>query len=188
MRKLVLHAFDYSLDGFTAVEETGFFDFCRALPDDPELESWRLGHFEQADLHIMGRNAYLGMSQYFPSSEAQDSPYAPVLNSARKAVFSSTLTSADWHNTTIVSGDAGAEIARLKEQGSGKIAVHGGIKFQQALIAMELVDEYVISVFPYLAVSGTSLFAGLPKPQALELTSSTSFGNGMLGLVYQRAR
>jgi dihydrofolate reductase len=188
MHKLVLHAFDYSLDGFTAVEETDFFEFCRAVPDDPELESWRLAHFEQADLHIMGRNAYLGMSQYFPSSEAEDNPYAPVLNSARKAVFSATLTSADWDNTTIISGDTGAEIARLKEQGSGAIAVHGGIKFQRALIAMELIDEYVISAFPYLAVSGISLFAGSPRPQALELTSSTSFGNGMLGLVYQRAR
>jgi hypothetical protein len=34
VRTLIARIFDYSLDGVIATEGTGFFDFCRDLPDD----------------------------------------------------------------------------------------------------------------------------------------------------------
>ncbi len=185
MRKLVLQVFDYSLDGIIGVEDTPFFDFCRDLPDDPGLEEWRGSALERAGLHIMGRKTYQGMAEYFPAADA-DHPYAKVMNSAPKAVFSSTLTSAGWNNSTIVSGDTAAEIQKLKQQGTGDIMVHGGVSFVQSLVRLDLVDEYMMTIFPYLAGSGASLFADLPEPRPLELVSSTAFGNGMVGLVYSR--
>jgi dihydrofolate reductase len=185
MRKVVVQVFDYSLDGVLGVEDTEFSEFCRELPDDRGLEAWRLGSYERADVHVMGRNMYQGASQYFPTAPA-DHPYAKFMNSCRKVVFSSTLTSADWANTTIVNGDTAAEIEKLRQQGDGDIMVHGGIRFVQALARLDLADEYRLSVFPFLAGSGETLFGGIPKPRPLELVSSTSFGNGMVGLVYRR--
>jgi dihydrofolate reductase len=185
MVKLTVQVFDYSLDGIIGVEDTEFFDFCRDLPDDTGLETWRRSALERAGVHIMGRNTYQGMASYYPAAEP-DHPYAGIMNSAAKAVFSSTLTSADWHNTTIISGDLPAEIAKLKQQGTGDIMAHGGVSFLRSLVRLDLVDQYVLTIFPFLAGRGSSLFAEVPKPQALELVSSTSFDNGMVGLVYRR--
>ena len=187
MRKVVVQVFDYSLDGILGQEDTDFFEFCRELPDDSGLEAWRLGSFERSDVHIMGRKMYEGAAQFFPAAPA-DHPYAEFMNSATKVVFSSTLTTADWANTTIVNGDTAAEIEKLRQDGDGDIMVHGGISFVQSLARLDLADEYRLSVFPYLAVTGPALFAGIAKPRPLELVSSTSFGNGMVGLVYRRHR
>jgi dihydrofolate reductase len=68
--------------------------------------------YRNADLLVMGRTHYQGAARYF--SSADDDPYADVMNSARKVVFSHTLTTADWANTTVINGDLAAEIERLK--------------------------------------------------------------------------
>jgi dihydrofolate reductase len=185
MRKLVLQVSDYSLDGIIGVEDTAFFDFCRELADDADLEAWRATALKRAGLHIMGRKTYEGMAEYFPAADASH-PYAEIMNTASKAVFSSTLKSAGWNNTTIVNGDTAAEIEKLKQEGTGDIMAHGGVSFVQSLVRLDLVDEYLLTVFPYLAGPGASLFAELPRPQPLELVSSTAFGNGLVGLVYRR--
>jgi dihydrofolate reductase len=188
VRKLAVHVFDYSLDGIIGVEDTPFFDFCRELPDDDGLEAWRQDKLKNADLHIMGRNTYQGMSQFFPTA-GDDHPYAEIMNNGQKAVFSSTLTSADWNNCTIVSGkDTAAEIEKLKQQGSGDIVAHGGVSFVQSLARLDLADEYVLTVFPYVAGMGATLFGPATAARPLELISSSGFDNGMVGLVYRRLR
>jgi dihydrofolate reductase len=187
MRKLVVQVFDYSLDGIIGQEDTEFFDFCRDLPDDPGLEAWRSAALRRASLHIMGRRTYEGMAEYFPAAEPGH-PYAEIMTNAPKAVFSSTLTSASWNNTRIVTGETAAEIEKLKQHGEGDIIAHGGVSFVQSLVRLDLADEYMLTVFPFVAGRGQQLFAGVPKPQPLELVSSTSFGNGMVGLVYRRQR
>jgi dihydrofolate reductase len=186
MRKLVLHVFDYSLDGIIGVEDTPFFDFCRELPDDAGEEAWRRSVLGRAGVHIMGRKTYEGMAGYFPTADPGH-PYAEIMNTAPKAVFSSTLKSAGWNNATIVNGDTAAEIEKLKQHGTGDIMAHGGVSFVQSLVRLDLVDEYMLTVFPYLAGPGASLFAGLPGPRPLELVSSGAFGNGTVGLTYRRA-
>jgi dihydrofolate reductase len=186
MRKVVLQVSDYSLDGIIGEEETDFYEFCRAVPDDPAQEARTLGSLERAELHIMGRVTYQGMAQYFPT--ATDHPYADVMNKAPKSIFSSTLKTADWANSTILSGDTTEEIEKLRREGTGEILAHGGVSFARSLIRLDLVDEYRLSVFPYLAGNGKSLFAGAAQPRELGLVSSTAFGNGMVGLIYRRRR
>jgi dihydrofolate reductase len=184
MRKLVLTVFDYSLDGIIGEEDTEFFEFCRELPDDPAHEAWHLDSLQRADVHIMGRVTYQGMARFFPA--ATDNPYAEVMNNGRKAVFSGTLETADWANSTILRGDTAEEIEKLKQEGTGDIVAHGGVSFAQSLVRLDLVDEYRLNVFPYLAGRGRPLFADLPGPRRVEQVSSTSFGNGIVGLVYRR--
>jgi dihydrofolate reductase len=135
----------------------------------------------------MGRVHYKGMAGYFPT--AVDHPYAAALVAARKIVFSSTLQSTDdFANSTINSGDLVAEIEKLKRGGDGDIVAHGGVRFWQSLMRHDLVDEYRLTVFPYLAGKGRRLFDDLEKPRELELVSSTAFGNGTLELAYRPHR
>ena len=186
MRTLVMRVSDYSLDGVVAVEDTDYFEFCRDLPDDQERLDRTRAFYEAADLHIMGRNSYEGMARYFPT--ATDHPYADAMNAGRKAVFSRSLTTADWANTVIVAGDLTEEIDRLKQDGTGYIVAHGGIGFWQSLIRLDLPDEYHLSVFPYLAGHGRRLFDVLEKSPPLELAASTAFSNGTVDLQYRRRR
>jgi dihydrofolate reductase len=185
MRKLVARVFDYSLDGLIATEGTEFFEFCRDLPDDPEEDARGSEFYAGADMHIMGRVAYESMASYFPT--ATDDPNADPLNAAHKVVFSRTLKSADWANTTITSGDLGQEVDRLRRGGDGYIVVHGGISFWRSLARLDLIDEYRVTLVPYLAGEGPRLFEDVGKFRSLDLLSSTAFSSG-LQLEYRRHR
>jgi hypothetical protein len=66
----------------------------------------------------MGRTAYESISGSMTTST--DHPFAPILNAARKVVFSRTLKTADWANTTIAAGDTAEEIDKLRQGGHGR--------------------------------------------------------------------
>jgi dihydrofolate reductase len=186
MRKLIARVFDYSLDRVIATEGTEFFQFCRDRPDDPAEDVRGSEFYAGADMHIMGRVAYQSMAGYFPTAD-EDDPNAPALNAGRKVVFSRTLTVADWANTTIARGDLDAEVAKLRQGGDGYIVVHGGISFWRSLARLDLIDEYRVTLFPYLAGEGTRLFDDAGKSRQLDLLSSTAFNSG-LQLDYRRRR
>jgi len=142
-----------------------------------------LAFYQDADLHVMGRVQYQGMAQYFPT--AVDHPYAAAVLASRKIVFSRTLqTAGDLANSTINRGDLAEEIQNLKQDGDGYIVAHGGVRFWQSLMRLDLVDEYRVTVFPYLAVKGCRVFDDAAKSRQLELVSSTAWGNGTLELAY----
>ena len=185
MRKLIARVFDYSLDGVIATEDTEFFQFCRDLPDDPAEDAQGREFYAGADLHIMGRATYQSMASYFPT--ATDDPNAEPLNAARKVVFSRTLKTADWANTTIASGDLAEEVGKLRRGGDGYIVVSGGISLWRSLARLDLIDEYRVTLVPYLAGEGTRLFEDTGTSRQLDLVSSTAFGSG-LQLDYRRHR
>jgi dihydrofolate reductase len=185
MRKLVARVFDYSLDGMIATEGTEFYQFCRDLPDDPAEDARGSEFYAGADVHIMGRAAYQSMASYFPT--ATEDPNAEPLNAARKVVFSRTLKTADWANTAIAGGDLGQEVDRLRRGGDGYIVVHGGISFWRSLARLDLIDEYRVTLVPYLAGEGPRLFEDAGKFRPLDLLSSTAYSSG-LQLEYRRHR
>jgi len=186
MRTVIARIFDYSIDGVISTEDTPFFDFCRELPDDPALEERNQALYAAADLHIMGRNAYEGAAGYYPT--VTDHPYADLMNAATKVVFSRTLTSAGWSNTTINGGDLDTEINALKQGGNGAIIANGGVGFWKSLIERDLIDEYRITIFPYLAGVGTRLFGDVTESPGLEMVSALPFKDGVLEVTYRRAR
>ena len=185
MRTLVARVFDYSLDGVIATEDTEFFQFCRDLPDDPAEDASGREFYAGADMHIMGRVAYHSMASYFPT--ASDDPNAEFLNAARKVVFSRTLMTADWANTTIAAGDLGREVDEFRRGGDGYIVIHGGIRFWHSLARLDLIDEYRITVVPYVAGEGTRLFEDVGTSRSFDLLSSTAYRSG-LQLEYRRHR
>jgi dihydrofolate reductase len=183
---VIARIFDYSLDGVIADEDTSFYQFCRDVPEDPAQVARTRDFFEKADLHIYGRKHYQNSAQYFP--EATDHPYADAINAARKVVFSHTLAAADWANTAIAGGDLGAEVEKLKRGSDGYIVAHGGVGFWRSLIREDLIDEYRISLFPYLAGTGTRLFEDLGHLPALAFAEAIPAGNGVTELAFRRMR
>jgi dihydrofolate reductase len=187
MRKLIATVFNYSLDGLLADEGTEFWKFVFDRPENRESDN--PAHFDflrSAHAHIMGRTAYEAIAGSMTTST--DHPFAPILNAARKVVFSRTLKTADWANTTIAAGDTAEEVDKLRLGGDGYIVVWGGVTFWRSLMRLDLIDEFQLSLFPYVAGEGTRLFDDVPKSYRLDLVSSTASRSGILELEYRRHR
>jgi dihydrofolate reductase len=187
MRKLIATVFNYSLDGLLADEGTEFWDLCFSLPESSEPDDPAPLSFQQsAYAHVMGRTAYEAIAAAMTT--ATDHPLAPVLNAGRKVVFSRTLSTADWANTTIAAGDTREEVDKLRQGGDGHIVVWGGVGLWRSLMQLDLIDELRVSLFPYVAGEGTRLFDGVPTSCRLDLISSTASSSGIVELKYSRHR
>jgi dihydrofolate reductase len=189
MQKLVALVFNYSLNGLLADPDTDFWTYCFSLLDDhggPDHDDESLDFLASASAHLMGRVAYEGMAANMPT--ATDHPWSGILNRGRKVVVSRTLTTADWANTTIVTGDTAEEIDALRRDGDGHIVVWGGVTLWRSLMRLDLMDEFRISMYPYLTSSGTVLFEDVPEGYRLDLVSSTPSTGGLIELHYRRHR
>ena len=188
MRKLIATVFNYSLDGLLADEGTEFWKFCfdqpeNSQPDDPA----HLEFLRGAYAHVMGRASYEAIADAMTVS-VPGHPFADLLTAARKVVFSRTLTTASWANTTIAAGDTTQEVDKLRQGGDGYIVVWGGVSIFRSFMRLDLIDELHLSVFPYVAGEGTRLFDGVPKSYQLELVSNTASRSGIVELRYRRPR
>ena len=186
MRKLIAWVFMYSLDGLLADDGTEYWQYCFGLPADPAATKQKIDLYQGAYAHIMGRTTYEAMSGALPTA---DHPFSPIMNAARKVVFSRTLKTAEWANTTIAAGDTLEEIDKLRQGGDGHIVVWGGVGLWRSLMQLDLIDEFRLDLHPYVAGEGTRLFNDdVPKSYRLDLVSSTEFSNGTVGLRYRRHR
>jgi dihydrofolate reductase len=187
MRELVLQMTMISMDGYICEEGTEFWRICRSMPEadvDEEFGDYFLAGLRQAGTHIMGRTTYLSMAQAWPNSADAE---APLMNNTPKVVFSRTLTTADWLQSRIASGDTAAEVAKLKQEPGGEILAHGGAKFAQSLARLGLVDQYRLYVYPVAAGGGAPLFTDTDGPRRLRLVASKAFRCGVLALTYRPA-
>lgn len=188
MRTLIATVFNYYLDGVLADEGTDFWKFCFSLPenaqpDDPDYLEWLRGAYA----HVMGRVSYDSIAEAM-TTMSPDHPFAELLTAGRKVVFSRTLTTADWANTTIASGDTTVEIDKLKQGGDGHIIVWGGVRMFRSLMDLDLLDEVRVNLYPYIAGQGTRLFDGVPSSYQLDLVSSSASPGGIVNLRYRRHR
>jgi dihydrofolate reductase len=102
-------------------------------------------------------------------------------------VASTTLRSLRWQNSILIEGDVAEEVAKLKEQPGGNIAVLGSGVLVQTLIEHDLVDEYFLAVFPIVLGSGKRLFRGADQPRRLSLADSKATSTGGVILTYRPA-
>lgn len=187
MRKLIATVFNYSVDGYLADPDTDFWKFCFDMPENNQPDDpAQLEFLQSAYAHVFGRTAYDSISAAMTT--ATDHPFSPILNAARKVVFSRTLQTADWANTTIAAGDTTEEVDKIRRGGDGHIIVWGGVRIWRSLMQLDLLDELQFSMFPYIANEGTRLFDGVPKSYALELVSSIPSPSGIVELQFRRPR
>lgn len=147
---------------------------------DDEAAARSMAALESCDAMLMGRNTY----EYFaPAWSRATGGYAQRVNGIAKYVFSSTMASAEWSNSKVVSGDVVEAVADLKRQAGGDLMIYGYGRLAQTLLEHGLVDEVKLSVFPVLAASGTPLFRP-GQTQPLRLISVESRSNGVLEVAY----
>jgi dihydrofolate reductase len=189
MRKLIALVFNYSVNGLLAAEGTDYYRFCFELLDQhggATRDDETLGLLRNAHAHIMGRSAYEGMSRALPANP--DHPWASIINAGRKVVFSRTLRTADWTNTTIATRDTADEVEMLRQGGDGHIIVWGGVTLWHSLMRLDLMDEFRISMYPYIADEGRRVFDDVPHGYRLDLLSSVGTRSGVVELRYGRHR
>jgi dihydrofolate reductase len=144
-------------------------------------------HFFQAmsgaDALLLGRKTWQIHGSAFESME--DDPFASTLNNVRKYVVSTTLTSADaWRNSTLISGNIVEEIRKIKGEPGKNILLDGSSVLAHTLIENDLVDEFMLHVYPLVLGSGKRLFPD-GKRVNLTLVESQTLPTGV---VYQRYR
>jgi dihydrofolate reductase len=135
------------------------------------------------DTLLLGRVTYQGFAEAFAAA-GDDNPMAAQMNATPKVVVSTTLTSADWQNSTLISDNLADEISKLKQQPGKNINISGSATLVRWLLREDLLDELDLLVFPIVKGTGRRLFADA-DPKALTLTSSETFGSGVVFLSYQ---
>lgn len=147
-----------------------------------ELENYILETQLAAGTLLFGRVTYERMAAHWPTAEGE---IAEFMNSVPKVVFSRTLPSADWTNTTLLRDDVPEEVATLKRQPGGDIFVFGSAGLSATLIEHGLVDEYRIGINPILLGGGVPLFKGRTGRLPLSLVDVTRLGSGLVILHYR---
>ena len=136
------------------------------------------------DTLLLGRVTYEGFAAAFGG---QSGGMADQMNNFPKYVVSTTLTSADWQNSTLISGDVAAEIGRLKKQPGGTINMSGSGTLVRWLLRQSLLDTLDLLVFPVVRGSGKRLFEPDGTEAALKLITAEALGTGVVHLRYERA-
>lgn len=187
MRKLI-YGMNVTLDGYIAAADG---DIGWGGPSD-ELFQWWLDQERASGLSLYGRKLWETMSSYWPTGDRQPNATPAQIEFARnwrdtpKVVFSSTIDQVDW-NTRLVTGDAVAEITRLKAEDDGPMSV-GGATLAGAALRAGLIDEYALVTHPVLVGGGTPFFTALDSWVNLDLVQTRTFPGGVVLTRYQTRR
>jgi dihydrofolate reductase len=151
-----------------------------------EGNQFKVAELFDAEAQLLGRVTYDGFAAAWPAMQGMGE-FGEKMNNMPKYVFSSTLETADWNNTTILSGDLADEVAKLKRDVDGVILVAGSAQLVQGLLEHGLVDELRLMVFPVVLGSGKRLFADHTDKTTLRLVDSKTVGDGVEILTYRPA-
>jgi len=181
MRKLQSGLF-VSLDGVVEAPEKWTFPYF-----SDEVGQVVGDSMQSADTMLLGRRTYEEFAAYWSDKTAEDDPFADYINDTPKYVVSTTLTSVDWRNATLIEGDVAAGITKLKEQTGKNIGMTGSATLVRWLLREGLLDELWLLLYPIVVGGGKHLFEDWAGEMPLELADSKTFGNGVVSLTYRRA-
>lgn len=181
MRKVVF-AINITIDGYCG-HESGF-------AADDELHEHFTGLLRDSDVEILGRNTYHLMYPYWHDVAVSQSEtkalneFAVAFDAIPKMVFSTTLESVEWINSTLLRSNLREEILKLKEQ-PGKTISIGSLNIGSQVAQWGLIDEYHFVVHPIIAGKGPRLFESGGE-HLLKLVGSKTFGSGAVALHYKK--
>jgi dihydrofolate reductase len=180
MASLVLKM-SVSLDGYVASAD-GNADWITAGRSDDSTR-WVLETVRNAGVHLVGAATYAEWAGFWPGASG---PFATAMNEIPKVVFSDSLASADWGETTIAAGDLAQAITRLKQERSdGYLLAQGGVRFARSLVETGLIDEYRLVIHPVVLGAGERLFL---VPLTIEPMRTTVFSGGAVAHVFAAHR
>lgn len=175
MRKVIEHTL-VSLDGV-------FEDpprWCTAYRDDASMQDG-LAQLLACDAVLLGRRTYDSFARIWPN---RTDPWADRLNAMQKYVFSSTLDSADWNNTTIVSGDVAVEVTKLKQREGRDLVTYGHGLLAKTLPKHHLLDVLELLIHPVVVGDGEQFFRQ-GQNVTMRLVTVKTFPKGTVKLTYE---
>lgn len=181
MRKLIMWNI-ITLDGYFEGSENWDLPF-HQIVWGAELESISLTQLKAADYLVFGRVTYEGMAAHWKNEKGE---IADMMNELPKLVFSRTLKTSDWNNTTLIHENASAEISKLKEEGEKDMYVFGSANLSETFMNDNLFDEYRIGIAPVVLGSGRSLFRKGIGSRNLSLISSQQLSSGCMVMKYSK--
>ena len=185
MRNVIL-LMHVSLDGFIAPPD-GSLEWAKM---DDGLTNDVDALIATTDTAIYGRYTYEGMRDYWttvpsnPDATPHERHHAAWVEQANKLVFSTTLESADWHNSRLIRDNITEEITKLKGQSGKSMMIFGSPRLTHTFMALDLIDEYRLMINPILLGSGTPLYKAGYHRTPLKLTYSKTYDCGVFGVHY----
>jgi dihydrofolate reductase len=138
----------------------------------------------QADALLLGRKTWQIHGGAFEPMSGD--PFADTMNNIQKYVVSTTLQSASaWRNSTLIREDVVDAVRQLKEQPGKNILVDGSSVLIQTLAENDLVDEYLLHLYPLVLGGGKRLY---PQGKLLNLTlvEASPLPTGVVFMRYRR--
>jgi len=176
MRKLKAWLY-MTLDGVVEAPEKW------VMPDEVMFEE-QTAAYAASDALLLGHRTYDVFAASWPQ-RGSEVPNADWMNNTRKYVASTTLESPEWQNTTVLEGDVGEAVLRLKQAEGETITLNGSATLLRSLLNAELVDELWLFLHPVVLGAGDRLFDGAADRVALNLTDCHTYGNGVVSLSYE---
>ncbi len=166
-----------SLDGFIATKEDEI-DWLDSI-DHGENDYGYNEFTSNVDTYIVGKRTYDVVLKLTDGVFAQSEKFdCYVLTRTQKE---------PENGVQFYSGHIKTLIEDLKSKPGKNIYCDGGGKVVSLLIKHNLIDEFIISVFPILLGDGIRLFPGTAVDHiSLEAISTEKFANGMIQLRYRR--
>lgn len=162
------------------------------LPPDAKSMAFWTDELRRSDSLVYGRVTYEMMQAAWrrPASgewpecmDADDVPFAAVIDAMPKHVASETLDAVDW-NAELLDGDLADAVRRLKALPGRGISL-GGVQLPTALAAAGRIDEYTFVVHPVVAGRGPRLLDGIRDQLRLELVERREFRSGATAQRYR---
>jgi dihydrofolate reductase len=186
MRKVIVTMW-VTLDGFIA----GPNDDMSWIIVDDAMGAYEDAMVSAADTLILGRVTYQSFAGAWPhvpdnpAASEGEKEYARKVNSLHKIVFSKTLETVEWNNSTLLHEINPDDIVALKNEVGKDIVIYGSASIVQALTTLGLIDEYQLLVHPVVLGGGKRLFKEGSDRTALRLVETKTFDSGVVLLTYQ---
>jgi len=143
-----------------------------------------LGGIAEVGGMLFGRRTYQDLFAFWPNQT--NNPFTEVLNTTQKYVASTTLAEPlPWGNSTLLTGDAAAAVARLKPQLDKDLLIMGSGELIRSLMRRNLIDEYTLLIHPLVLGVGRRLFAEGSPTTALQLVATKTTASGVVIATYR---
>ena len=170
----------------------GFCDHTAVIADE-ELHQHYNELLLSGDTLLYGRTTYQLMESFWPNLVKNPSgnkpidDFAVIIDNIHKIVYSRTLKSVEWKNSTLKNEINKEELLELKER-EGKNIFVGSPSLIVQLTELGVIDEYQLCIHPIILGSGLPLFKNITQRVDLKLLKTKAFGSGAVVHYYDRIK
>jgi dihydrofolate reductase len=158
-----------------------------AMARNDELMAAKIGERMSGErAFLFGRRTYEDFYAVWPNRPGN--PFSEALTNTTKYVTSRSRTGPlPWDNSILLTGDAAAHVAKLKRERDGTLTMFGSGELLGALMAADLIDDYLLMIHPLVLGSGRRLF-GAGQAAELRLMDAVTTSTGVVIAAYHRPR